>query len=157
MKSLLLGGRLALKIKARDSVGTSVQLYAPIFPLVHFELDHVTQQRGMSPMNLANSQPRIPRTMIAGLAMAARTANKARAADAGTLGKFKYNCSMDKKLFAFAGIDASDYLSAVTSTQDDHGAEALLLSKISGKSPGDVDRYSGVILESAANPNGGNC
>ncbi len=64
---------------------------------------------------------------------------------------------MDKKLFAFAGIDASDYLSAVTSTQDDHGAEALLLSEIAGKSPDDVDRYSGVILESAANPNGGNC
>ena len=59
-------------------------------------------------MNLALVQPRSPRATIGGLAMAARTAEKARAASAGTLGNFKYDCSMDNKLFGFAGIDASE-------------------------------------------------
>ena len=70
-------------------------------------------------MNLALAQPRSPRATIGGLAMAARTADKARGASAGTLGNFKYDCSMDNKLFAFAGIDASEYLAAVTSSADD--------------------------------------
>lgn len=80
-------------------------------------------------MNLALAQPRSRRATIAGLAMAARTADKARAAVAGTLGNFKYDCSMDNKLFAFAGIDASEYLAAVTSSADDSGAEALFVRK----------------------------
>ncbi|MCX5985797.1 MAG: DUF5069 domain-containing protein [Chloroflexi bacterium] len=108
-------------------------------------------------MDLAKMQPRTPCTMIAGLAMAARTADKAREANAGTLGQFKYNCSMDNKLFAFAGIDPSEYQSAVASTEDDHGAEALLLSKLVGKSDDDVAGYNRVIWEWAANPNGGSC
>ena len=108
-------------------------------------------------MNLALAQPRSPRATIGGLAMAARTADKARAASAGTLGNFKYDCSMDNKLFAFAGIDASEYLAAVTSSADDSGAEALLVSKIAGKSDDEVAAYNQVILEWAANPNGGSC
>ena len=46
-------------------------------------------------MNLALAQPRSPRATIGGLAMAARTADKARAASAGTLGNFKYDCSRE--------------------------------------------------------------
>lgn len=108
-------------------------------------------------MNLALAQPRSPRATIAGLAMAVRTADKARATAAGTLGNFKYDCSMDNKLFAFAGIDASEYLAAFTSTPEDSGAEALLVSKIAGKSDDEVAAYNRGILEWAANPNGGSC
>lgn len=108
-------------------------------------------------MNLALAQPRSRRATIAGLAMAARTADKARAAVVGTLGNFKYDCSMDNKLIAFAGIDASEYLAAVTSSADDSGAEALLVSNIAGKSDDEVAAYNRGILEWAANPNGGSC
>ena len=108
-------------------------------------------------MNLALAQPRSLRATIGGLAMAARTADKAREASAGTLGNFRYDCSVDNKLFAFAGIDASEYLAAVTSSADDSGAEALLVRKIAGKSDDEVAAYNQVILEWAANPNGGSC
>jgi len=108
-------------------------------------------------MNLALAQPRSPRTTIGGLAMAARTADKARAASAGTHGNFIYDCSVDNKLFAFAGIDASEYLAAVTSSADDSGAEALLVRKIAGKSDDEVAAYNQVSLEWAANPNRGRC
>lgn len=108
-------------------------------------------------MDLASTQPRRPRTVIAGLAMAARTADKARAANDGTLGTFKYNCSMDNKMFAFAGIDASERHLAAISTADDRGAEALLLRKLAGKPDDEAAGYNSVILEWAVNPNGGNC
>lgn len=85
--------------------------------------------------------------MIGGLAMAVRTADKARAASAGTLGSFNYDCSIDNKSFASARIDVSEYLAAVTSSPDDLGAEGLLVRKMAGKSDDEVAAYNRVILE----------
>lgn len=103
-------------------------------------------------MDLRTALPRSARDTIAGLAMAARTADKARASAAGTLGKFAYDCSMDNKLFAFTGTNAAEYLVAVTSADDDSGAEALLSRRITDKSPEEIAAFNDAITSWEAKP-----
>ena len=98
-------------------------------------------------MDLTTSYPRSPRATIAGLAMAARAADKARAHAAGTIGEYNYDCPMDNKLFAFVGTDAAEFLAAVTSTTDDSGAEHLLAAKVSGKSADEIAAYNHALVE----------
>ena len=103
-------------------------------------------------MDLTTSQPRAARLTIAGLAMAARTADKARASAAGTLGAFAYECPMYSKLFAFVGTSADGYLEAVTSAVDDSGAEALLARLVTGKSTDEVAEFNSMISTWEARP-----
>jgi hypothetical protein len=98
-------------------------------------------------MDLTTAYPRSPRATIAGLAMAARAADKARAQAAGTIGDYNYDCPMDNKLFAFVGTNGEEFLAAVTSTPDDHGAEQLLTKKLAGKSADEIAAYNHSLVE----------
>jgi hypothetical protein len=51
--------------------------------------------------------------------MLGRTIDKARAKLDNALGEYRYNCRMDGRLFAFAGIDADAFLTAVNSASTD--------------------------------------
>ena len=72
-------------------------------------------------MDLTKNFPRSPRERLAGLAMLARTIDKARAALAGTLGEYIYDCPMDRQLFATLGTDAPRFAEAVRQAPDDAG------------------------------------
>ena len=98
-------------------------------------------------MDLTTAYPRSPRATIAGLAMAARAADKARAQAAGTIGEYNYDCPMDNKLFAFVGTNGEEFLAAVISTPDDHGAEQLLTKKLAGKSADEIAAYNHSLVE----------
>lgn len=100
-------------------------------------------------MDLTTAHPRSPRALIAGLAMAARAADKARASAAGTLGEYNYDCPMDNKLFAFVGTTAPEFLAAVTSASDDSGAASLLAAKVAGKSADEIAAYNAALVDHA--------
>ena len=97
-------------------------------------------------MDLTTTHTRSPRAEIAGLAMAARAADKARASAAGTLGEYNYDCPMDNKLFAFVGTTAAEFLAGVTSTADDGGAETLLAAKLASISGDAVAEYNAALV-----------
>lgn len=90
-----------------------------------------------------------PRDMISGLAMAARTADKARVVASGVVGKVDYNCSMDRQLFAFIGADATEYLSAVTSSADDSGVARFVSDRVASKSDAAISEYNDILLGDA--------
>ena len=84
--------------------------------------------------------------MISGLAMAARTADKARVVASGVVGNVDYNCSMDRQLFAFIGADATEYLNAVTSSADDSGVARFVSDRVASKSDEAISAYNDILL-----------
>ena len=99
-------------------------------------------------MDLTTVFPRSPRITVNGVAMVARTADKARADASGTLGAYTYACRMSRALFAFLGSDASNFKSATITSPDDagvgrHVAECLASLK---RTPHDVDAFNAHLL-----------
>ena len=63
--------------------------------------------------DLSVSFPRSPRETLGGFVVAARTLDKCRAAIAGTLGEYHFDCPLDNFLFDFVGIDAGAFRAKV--------------------------------------------
>jgi hypothetical protein len=70
-------------------------------------------------MDLTKNFPRSPRERLAGVAMLPRTIDKARARFAGKLGEYKFDCSMDRRLFESMRTDGDEFLAVVTAANDD--------------------------------------
>lgn len=103
-------------------------------------------------MDLTKSFPRSPRETVHGLAMAARTIDKARADAAGTAGEYSYNCPIDNALFGFLGTNADEFKTAVLGAADDAGAMALMQQKLAGKSPSEIEAYNAGLLGHSPQP-----
>ena len=70
--------------------------------------------------DLTMEYPRSPRETLAGYVIAARTLDKCRAAIAGTLGEYRFDCPLDQYFFDFAGISAESFRSFVATAASDH-------------------------------------
>jgi hypothetical protein len=70
-------------------------------------------------MDLRIHAPRSVHDRYCGVVMLARTVDKARAAAAGTLGEYEYDCPMDRAVFGFLGIEAERFLDAVRAAATD--------------------------------------
>ena len=81
-------------------------------------------------MDLAYTLPRSPRLTFHGVAMVARTADKARAAAEGTLGTYTYACRMSRLLFAFLETTADAFQAATVATSDDVGIERFVFDRL---------------------------
>jgi len=57
-------------------------------------------------MNLTQRPPRSPRVRLGGYVILPRMLDKCRAELAGNGGEYHYNCPLDQRFLAFAGIDA---------------------------------------------------
>lgn len=69
--------------------------------------------------DLTQHPPRSPRTRLGGFAHLPRLLDKARAFAAGRQGLYEYGAMMDRHFFAFAGIDAAQFLDAVKTGMGD--------------------------------------
>ena len=69
--------------------------------------------------DLNQSYPRSPRETLGGYVLAARTLAKCRAAIAGTLGEYHFDCPLDNLLFDFTGISADAFRAKVESGVSD--------------------------------------
>jgi hypothetical protein len=104
--------------------------------------------------------PRSPRVRLGGYVHLPRLLDKARACAAGKLGEFIYPCPLDKRFFAFTGIDPTAFLAAVKSGKGDvemlawvneHAKPARTPWEIEAWSswlenlgPGDAKRHAGI-------------
>src|SRR5277367_5051572 len=57
--------------------------------------------------DLTQRPPRSPRVRLGGYATLPRMLDKGRAAVAGKLGEYHYNCPLDQRFLTFVGIDAA--------------------------------------------------
>jgi len=62
----------------------------------------------ISPTDLTQRPPRSARVRLGGYAILPRTLDKGRAAIAGKIGEYHYNCPLDQLFLGFAGIDADE-------------------------------------------------
>ncbi len=69
--------------------------------------------------DLSQHPPRSPRTRLGGYARFPRLLDKARAHAAGKLGDYMWNCPLDQRFFAFAGVTADALLAAVKQGKSD--------------------------------------
>ncbi len=69
--------------------------------------------------DLSQHPPRSPRTRLGGYAHFPRLLDKARAHAAGKLGDYMWNCPLDQRFFAFAGVTADALLAAVKQGKSD--------------------------------------
>jgi hypothetical protein len=104
--------------------------------------------------------PRSPRVRLGGYVHLPRLLDKARASAAGKLGEFIYPCPLDKRFFAFTGIDPDAFLAAVKSGKGDVEMLAWVnehtkpqrtpweieawSSWLENLGPGDVKRHAGI-------------
>ena len=69
--------------------------------------------------DLTTTYPRSPRESLGGYVVAARTLDKCRAAIAGTLGEYHFDCPLDNLLFDFTGISADQFREKVSTGPSD--------------------------------------
>ncbi|MBS0659235.1 MAG: DUF5069 domain-containing protein [Verrucomicrobia bacterium] len=76
--------------------------------------------------DLRRVAPRPPQVALAGYALAARAVDKGRAEIAGTVGEYHYDCPLDRRFFAFAGVSASELRELLATGADDAAVEHWL-------------------------------
>ena len=69
--------------------------------------------------DLTREYPRSPRETLGGYVIAARTLDKCRASLNGTLGEYKFGCTLDRQFLSFAGIDATQFRDFVATGASD--------------------------------------
>jgi len=105
--------------------------------------------------DLTQHPPRSPRVRLGGYVHLPRLLDKARAHLAGKAGEYNYNCGLDRRFFAFVGVDAAAFLAAVKSGKTDpeiaawietqtqrQGFEIIAWSAwLEQRGPGDLEDY----------------
>lgn len=77
-------------------------------------------------LDLSTAYPRSPRSTLGGYVIAGRTLDKCRAAIAGTLGDYHFDCPLDNFFLGFVGISADAFREFVATGADDEAVAAWL-------------------------------
>ena len=93
-------------------------------------------------MDLTKTYPRSPREKLAGLVMLARTADKARAHNAGTPGPYDYGCGMDRHVLGFVGSNPDEFAKQVAALRDDAKIETWVRERLQGKTDADIEAFN---------------
>lgn len=94
-------------------------------------------------MDLTTEKPRSPNTLMAGVVSLARTTDKARAFNAGTLGEYDFDCPHDKPLFEFLGTDGPEFAAKVKELQTDAKIQAWVRDElIADKTPDALEAFN---------------
>ena len=97
-------------------------------------------------MDLTKGTPRSVRDKFLGIVQLGRTTDKAKAAAHGTTGEYNYNCSMDKGLFDFLGINGTEYLKVVTNAKNDSEIENYVKGFLAKKTPQEIGEFNRLCL-----------
>lgn len=103
-------------------------------------------------MDLTKTYPRSPREKLAGLVMLARTTDKARAANAGTVGEYHFGCGMDQHVLAFLGSDPKTFAKKVAELRDDARIEAWAGEQLIVKSPDEIEYFNSDFAQDGPEP-----
>lgn len=70
-------------------------------------------------LDLTQTYPRSPRSLLGGYVVAGRALDKCRAMLAGTAGEYHFDCPLDRQFFDFTGIDAESFKQKAASGASD--------------------------------------
>ena len=70
-------------------------------------------------LDLTQRPPRSPRVTLGGYGVLPRVLDKCRAVIAGKQGEYEFNCPLDQRFFAFAGVDAEAFKKEVAAGKSD--------------------------------------
>jgi hypothetical protein len=94
--------------------------------------------------------PRSVHEKYLGIVQLARTIDKAKMADNGTIGEYHYNCPMDQALFSAFGMDAKKLSSAIAQDARNAGhasaVEAYVKPLVEKKTALEIERFNRDIL-----------
>lgn len=93
--------------------------------------------------NLALHPPRSPRSRLGGYVHFPRLLDKARAQLAGQMGEYLWNCPLDQRFFAFAGVTPEALLAAVQQGKGDaEMLEWLQATQATKRQPWEIASWS---------------
>ncbi len=92
--------------------------------------------------DLTTDFPRSPREMLGGYIIAARTLDKCRAALAGTLGEYHYDCPLDNVFFDFTGISGDNFKHFVATGATDGEVETWIGENARKQDRQDIIRWN---------------
>ena len=93
-------------------------------------------------MDLTQQHPRSVHEKLLGVVQLARTVDKSQADLEGTLGEYDYDCSMDRAVFGFLGLDAAKLTEIVKSAKSGGEIEAALKPYVDKKSPDEIAKFN---------------
>ena len=97
-------------------------------------------------MNLFESIPRSPKTMMRGMVMLPRMIDKARAYNLNTLGEYIFPCPLDKIILEFLGTNHREF-AYQTQNLNDKEIGSWIEGKCLHRSIGDKDRINKKLLD----------
>jgi hypothetical protein len=104
-------------------------------------------------MDLTKTYPRSVREKFAGVVQLGRTADKARAFLAGTVGEYHYNCPMDRAVFEFLGISDHEAFARKAAQLSDSDLEKWVSDQyVSKKTRAEIDQWNAEWLRHGPEP-----
>jgi hypothetical protein len=92
--------------------------------------------------DLTKQAPASPRTRVGGYVILARMADKGRAALAGTIGEFHFDCPLDNFLFGFKGVKGSDVQAQIAAGATDEQIAEWLNANGTKKTAEEIKAWS---------------
>lgn len=99
----------------------------------------------MSTKDLTKQAPASPRTRIGGYAILARAIDKGRAAIAGTVGEYNFDCPLDNDLFSFKGVSGADLKKQLENGASNDEVASWLNQNGTPKTPAEIAAWSDEI------------
>jgi hypothetical protein len=103
-------------------------------------------------MDLTKSFPASVREPMHGVVQLKRTIDKGKAAAAGTLGEYDYDCPMDKHLFEFLGLDGAALLDVIKSAGSDAAISEYVAPYVHAKSDDEIAAFNTSWLQHGPPP-----
>lgn len=103
-------------------------------------------------MDLTTTYPSSVRETLLGIVQLKRTIDKGKAAAAGTLGEYSYDCPMDKHLFAFLDIDGADLLDVIKSAASDDDIVEYVAPYVHAKTDEEIEAFNAEWLQHGPEP-----
>jgi len=92
--------------------------------------------------DLTKEAPRSPYDELHGFAILPRTIDKCRAAIAGTIGEYHFDCPLDNVLFSFKDIKGDDFKAYVAEGHDDDEIAEWVMANGKTKTPDEIEAWS---------------
>jgi hypothetical protein len=92
--------------------------------------------------DLTKEAPRSPKIILGGYAILSRTIDKCRAAIAGTVGEYHFDCPLDNQLFGFKGIKGDGFKAYVAEGHSDDEILAWVNAQGTPKTPDEIAAWS---------------
>jgi len=103
-------------------------------------------------MDLTREYPTSVKTPLHGIVQLARTIDKGKAAAAGTLGEYSYNCPMDAAVFEFLGIDHEALLAVIRSANSERDITDYVAPFVARKPVAQIHEWNAMWLGRGPEP-----